>query len=157
MHLFGRILTVFTHGDIPEQSGGTMNRNAKADLTAAYTDLIRATERKRLRALVDADMEVAIPLHAADFQLVTPAGATFSKEQYMDAIASGTLDYRKWEPESEIAVHLYDRGAAIRYQSQIEVIASGIQTSARAWHTDLCEEREGRWQIVWSQATIIRG
>jgi hypothetical protein len=24
------------------------------------------------------------------------------------------------------------------------------------WHTDHCDQRAGRWQVVWSQATEIR-
>jgi len=41
---------------------------------------LRATERARLRALVEANMDVARPLHADDFQLITPSGVALSKE-----------------------------------------------------------------------------
>ncbi|MBB2673827.1 UNVERIFIED_ORG: hypothetical protein GGE44_003396 [Rhizobium esperanzae] len=37
-------------------------------------DHIREIERTRLRALVAADMSAARPLHADDFQLITPIG-----------------------------------------------------------------------------------
>ena len=43
-------------------------------------DLIRATERERIRALVEANMEVARQLHADDFQLINPRGQSLSKE-----------------------------------------------------------------------------
>jgi hypothetical protein len=143
--------------ETPEHFGDNMNpqTSVKAEPSVAEADLIRATERRRLRALVDADMEVADPLHAADFQLITPGGAARSKEQYMEAIATGAIDYVKAGPESEIAVHLYGEAAAIRYQSHFEVNDSGTWHDARVWHTDIYEKRDGRWQVVWSQATKI--
>lgn len=118
-------------------------------------DLIRATERERLRALVEADMEVARQLHADDFQLINPLGQSLSKEQYLGGIASGDLDYLVWEPES-IEVRLYDQAAVIRYQSQLEIVVQGQKVPRqRYWHTDSYEKRNGRWQVVWSQATGI--
>ena len=119
-------------------------------------DLIRATERERLRALVAANMEVARQLHADDFQLINPLGQSLSKEQYLGGIASGDLDYLVWEPES-IEVRLYDQSAVIRYQSQLEIVVQGQKVPRqRYWHTDSYEKRNGRWQVVWSQATEIR-
>ena len=121
----------------------------------AEADLIRATERERLRALVEANMEVARQLHADDFQLINPLGQSLSKEQYLGGIASGDLDYLVWEPES-IEVRLYDQAAVIRYQSQLEIVVQGQNVPRqRYWHTDLYENRNGRWQVVWSQATGI--
>ena len=118
-------------------------------------DLIRATERERLRALVAANMEVARQLHADDFQLINPLGQSLSKEQYLGGIASGDLDYLVWEPES-IEVRLYDQAAVIRYQSQLEIVVQGQKVPRqRYWHTDSYEKRNGRWQVVWSQATGI--
>ena len=119
-------------------------------------DLIRATECGRLRALVEANMEVARQLHADDFQLINPLGQSLSKEQYLGGIASGDLDYLVWEPES-IEVRLYDQAAVIRYQSQLEIVVQGQKVPRqRYWHTDSYEKRNGRWQVVWSQATEIR-
>ena len=122
----------------------------------AEADLIRATERERLRALVEANMEVARQLHADDFQLINPRGGSLSKEQYLAGIASGQLDYLVWEPES-IEVRLYGEAAVIRYQSQLEIVVQGQKVPRqRYWHTDTYEKRNGRWQVVWSQATGIQ-
>ncbi len=118
-------------------------------------DQIRTIERERLRALVDADMEVARQLHADDFQLITPSGASISKEQYLGDVVSGIVNYVLWEPAA-IEVRLYGQVALIRYQSQIEIIVRGQEASLRCWHTDSYEKRNGRWQVVWSQATEIK-
>jgi Domain of unknown function (DUF4440) len=50
---------------------------------------LRAIERERLHALITADIEAAEPLHADDFQLITPGGGALSKEEYLGGIASG--------------------------------------------------------------------
>jgi len=130
-------------------------RDSQAGQTAE-ADLLRATERERLRALVEANMDVARQLHADDFQLISPAGASISKEQYLGGIASGEIDYLVWKPES-IDVRLHGQMAIIRYQSQLEIIVGGQKVPLRRyWHTDSYEKRDGRWQVVWSQATEIQ-
>ena len=118
-------------------------------------DLIREIEHERLHALLEANMEVARQLHADDFQLINPGGQSFSKEQYLSAISSGDLDYLVWEP-GPTEVRLYDQAAIIRYQAQLECLFHGRKVPReRYWHTDLYEKRNGRWQVVWSQATRI--
>jgi hypothetical protein len=58
-----------------------------------------------------------------------------------------------WEPE-EIEVRLYGDAAVIRYRAQLEIVVQEQEISLRGyWHTDLYERRDGRWQVVWSQAT----
>jgi hypothetical protein len=121
----------------------------------AEADRIRNSERRRLRALIDGDLEAARKLHADNFQLITPAGRSLSRDEYLGEIASGDLKYLVWEP-AEIAVHLYDGVAVIRYQSDLEVVSGGRHVpKTRYWHTDSYEQREGHWQVVWSQATEI--
>ncbi len=123
---------------------------------AAVAELIRATEHERLRALVTADLNVADQLHADNFQLVNPSGGILSKEQYLGGIASGYLNYRVWEPDSEIAVCLYGEGAVIRYRSRLHMSLNGAEgTLENYWHTDSYELCNGRWQVVWSQATLV--
>lgn len=116
-------------------------------------EVIRETEAKRLEALVKGDAETAGKLHADDFQLITPQGDSLSKEQYIQSITAGGLDYAEWKPVSPIDVRVYGVGAVIRYKSMIR-ISSGFGGSALPfWHTDVYEKRNGTWQVVWSQAT----
>jgi len=86
---------------------------------------IRNIERARLRALVSADMTAAEPLHAPDFQLITPIGAALSKAEYLGAVAGGHINYLLWEP-GDIAVRLSASGAVIRYRARLEVVFAGI-------------------------------
>jgi Domain of unknown function (DUF4440) len=109
-------------------------------------------ERRRLRALVAADIPVAEPLHAEDYQLITPNGSEMSKEDYLGAIAAGQLRYRTFEPVSDIAVIGDATLAVVRYQARISFDEG---PGMLCWHTDCYRQRDGAWQAVWSQATRI--
>jgi Domain of unknown function (DUF4440) len=129
--------------------GGIIREGAEADQ-------IRSIEHKRLRALVEADMEVARQLHADNFQLITPTGDSLSRERYLGAVASGDIDYLVWKPDA-IEVRLSGEMALIRYSSEIEIVVGSQRIPLRRyWHTDSYERRNGHWQAVWSQATEIR-
>jgi hypothetical protein len=119
-------------------------------------DLIRNIERKRLRALVEGDIGLARQFHAPDFQLITPAGQSLSKDEYLGAIESGLIKYLVWEPGT-IEVRMLGNAAVIRYQAQLELVFSGYKVpTSTYWHTDTYENREGCWQVVWSQATEVK-
>jgi hypothetical protein len=131
----------------PEVSGVVVD-------SADEVEVVRATERERLRALVDKDMESANKLHADDFELIDPSAQVSSKQQYLDGIASGDVTYRVWEPDTRIDVRFYGVSAIVRYRSRAEVVIGGQTVPYRgAWHTDLYEKRGDQWQVVWSQAT----
>jgi hypothetical protein len=116
---------------------------------------IRDIERTRLRALVSAEMTAAEPLHAPDFQLITPIGAALSKAEYLGAVAGGHIKYLQWEP-GDIAVRLYATSAMIRYRARLEVVFGGHRVAPDDyWHTDGYEVRDLQWMVVWSQATAI--
>jgi hypothetical protein len=118
-------------------------------------DVLRQLERERLRSLVEADMQRARELHAEEFQLVNPRGETLTKDQYLGGIESGRLDYLLWEPVSHIAVRLHGDAAVIRYRSRLEIVVDGQRVpESQYWHTDSYEKHAGKWQVVWSQATL---
>ena len=119
-------------------------------------DQIRDIEHQRLRALVEADMDVARKLHAEDFQLITPFGDALSKEEYLGTVESGDIDYVVWKPDA-IDVRLSGDMAVLRYSSHIEIVVQGRRIPpGEYWHTDYYEKRNGRWQDVWSQATEMQ-
>lgn len=123
-------------------------------LVSERAELVRI-ERLRLRALVDADVGIAEGIHADDFQLITPGGATYSKAQYLGDIASGVVDYRVWEA-FDIEVHVRGDAGCLRYRSNLEIVVAGRHIApSRYWHTDYYERRDGRWQVIWSHATEI--
>ena len=119
-------------------------------------DAIRAIQLQRSAALLKADIQAAGRIHADDFELVTPLGAVFSKEQYLGAVAAGIIKYTAIELASPVKVRVYSDVALVRYRTEIEVEVQG-QSYPRAayWFTDAYEKRDEQWQIVWSQGTGI--
>jgi hypothetical protein len=117
----------------------------------ATADYFRALEKERTRALVMQDMEVAGRLHAHDYQLVTPAGKTLGREDYLAAIAASPF-YAKWDL-GPMEVRLSPTMAIVRYQARLEFPSGNVVS---CWHTDSYELRGGHWQAVWSQATAIQ-
>ena len=109
-------------------------------------------ERRRLRALVDGDVATAAPLHADDYQLITPNGSEMTKDDYLGGIESGRLRYRVFEAVSDMAVLGHTPVAILRYQARISFDDGPGFT---CWHTDCYRLRDERWQVVWSQATRI--
>jgi hypothetical protein len=123
---------------------------------SSQADVLRALERARLHALVDADTATARRLIAPDFQLVDPGGGTSTRDEYMDAVGAGVIDYHVFAPVSPIAVRLEGDSAALRYQVSFDLTVGGdIHVAHQGWITELWEQRHGRWQIVWEQATAI--
>jgi hypothetical protein len=119
-------------------------------------DELRDIERRRLAALVEADIELARSLHAEDYELITPGGGSLSREDYLGGVGSGELHYLVFEPASEIRVRRKGPMAVLRYQARIEMEMTDRVDRDRFWHTDIYELRDGRWQAVWSQATRIK-
>jgi Domain of unknown function (DUF4440) len=114
--------------------------------------LLRATECRRLRALISADTVAAVPLHAEDYWLITPNGSEMTRDDYLGAIASGSLRYKVFRPVSEIAVLGDAEVVVLRCQAQISFDDGPGMT---CWHIDCYRLRDDRWQVVWSQATRI--
>lgn len=130
----------------------------EAPTTPETAAVIKDIERRRLRSLVEADVVTADALHTADFQLVNPSGEVWSKEHYLGGIASGSIDYRRFDAVSDIDVMVDGNLAVVRYRSTIEIKVEPREAgSLHCWHTD-CYRREqdgAPWQVVWSQATAI--
>ena len=120
-------------------------------------DELRALERRRLRSLVEVDLDTAEELHAPDFELVHPGGGTWSRERYLGGIASGDIDYRRFEPLSEIDVMVDGDLAVLRYRSAIDIsVTGGTPGPLAAQHVDVyVRVADGRWQVRWSQATEV--
>jgi hypothetical protein len=119
-------------------------------------DRLRAIERTRLHALVDADTATARRLIASDFQLINPGGQTSTRDEYLDALRTGDIDYLVFQPASPIAVRVSGDSAALRFQVNFDlVVGGGLRLTHKAWISELYERRAGRWQIVWEQATAI--
>lgn len=123
---------------------------------SSEADRLRGIERTRLQALVAADAATARQLIAPDFQLINPGGGVFSRDDYLDAVDAGAIDYLVFEPTSPIEVRLSGDSATLRYQVSFDLVVGGdTRVTHQGWISELYERRHGRWQVVWEQATAI--
>jgi hypothetical protein len=123
----------------------------------SIADTIIQLENERIRALLAGDIAQLHRLHASDYQLVTPSGRTFDRAQYIESIASGDLHYLRWDA-ALMNVIASQAMAALRYQVTLQLGSPQTPgTPMHCWHTDMYVLRDGTWQAVWSQATLIRG
>jgi Domain of unknown function (DUF4440) len=121
-----------------------------------FGDIVRQHEVRRIQAILARDMPQLWQLHAPDYQLITPAGRTYTRERYLGDIESGTLRYLRWEA-GDMDVRPTVQMAIIRYQVTLELDSgNGTGTPFLCWHTDSYELRDGAWQAVWSQATAVK-
>ena len=123
----------------------------------SLADELRELERSRLRSLVEVDMATAEELHAPDFELVNPGGSTWSREKYLGGIASGDIDYRRFDPVSDVDVLVEGDLAVLRYRSAIDIsVTGGTPGPLAAQHLDVyVRDADGRWRVRWSQATEV--
>jgi ketosteroid isomerase-like protein len=128
----------------------------EVSLASRLSEEVQAVERERLAALLKADIQAAARIHADDFQLITPLGAVFSKDQYLGAVEAGIIKYVALELESQVDARVYNDIVLIRYRAAIEIDFQGQRYPRGSyWFTDAYEKRDERWQIVWSQGTGI--
>ena len=113
-------------------------------------------ERKRLQALVDADVAVAGRLIANDFELINPLGEILTRADILGGVGSGAVDFLSDEVTSPIRVRRHGSTAVLRYRHTIDIVVTGIgHLTHPAWTTALYERHTGRWQIVWEQTGAI--
>ena len=122
---------------------------------AGAVESLPAIEQARLDALVDADTETAGSFMADDFELVNPGGATLGRDDYLGAVEAGFIDYLVFEPTSPIVVNRSGTTAVLRFPVSFDLVVAGTRLAHAGWITELYELRNGRWQIVWEQATAV--
>jgi len=95
---------------------------------------VRNIENARLQALVDGKVDLAKQFHAEDFQLISPGGMTFTRDEYLKALGSGQLKYFVFEAESPIEEAGQSEGVKLEWRlvrqgKVISANATGIQPS----------------------------
>ena len=138
-------------------SSTTANGSAsKGASKSRQVERLRQIEHRRLRALVDADVAVAGPLMARDFELINPLGDVLTRDDLLGAVGAGAIDFLSDKVAGQIRVRLHRGVAVLRYRHTIDIQVEGVgRLTHPAWTTALYERRNGRWQIVWEQTGAI--
>ena len=93
----GALAAIIASVAIPALTGAQASparsaRVAHARPAASQADQLRAIERRRLRALVDADTATAGGVMAGNFQAVPPSGDPLARKDYLGAWDARLLD-----------------------------------------------------------------
>ena len=127
---------------------------AFAGTGGSAADQVRTAERTLLRAAVDGDTHTAGALLAPDLQLIDVTGTAETRADYLANIGGG-IDFVALQPIEPISVRVYGNTAVARLKLNFKVAARGQTLQHEGWTTDIFEQRDGRWQLVWSQTTAI--
>jgi hypothetical protein len=132
-----------------------VNGNLSDDKPVAAT-VLRNLELQRLQAQVDADVATADKLLATDFTQVTPDGAVLTKDDELELLESGNIDFKQIDIVGDIAVRDYGEAAVLTYRTTMSLTVQGMgDLTHDAWDTVVYEEHDGHWQVRSAQTTGV--
>lgn len=122
--------------------------------TSAREDSVRAVEMARGRALLEADTTALSRMVATEFIEVARTGQLRTKADNIRDIASGDLKLTSVRYDS-LAVRIYGDVALLRGIADNTGTFHGMPFSGRIRYTRVFVLREGRWQAVSMQQTLM--
>lgn len=128
--------------------------SANTDTGRSAADQVRTAERTLLRAEVNGNTHTAGRLLARDFQLIDVTGTANTRADFLAAIGGG-VDFVTLKPIEPISVRVHGDSAVARVKLKFKVVVGGVTVQHEGWTTDLFEQRDARWQVVWSQTTAV--
>ena len=114
---------------------------------------IEALYREMYAAMVAKDTATLNRVHADDFVLTHMTGMHQSKQEYIRAIANGTLNYYSAEHE-QIDITIDGNHATLTGRSRVNaaVFGGGRHTWRLQLHFDLVKE-DGKWRFTTARAS----
>jgi len=122
---------------------------------ASSEDQVRALEAARGQALLKADTTALSRMTAAEFVEVSRLGTLRTKADNLREIATGTLRLTSVRYDS-ISVRIYGDVAVLRGIADNAGNFRGFPFSGKLWYTRVFVHRDGRWQAVAMQHTMIQ-
>ena len=109
-------------------------------------------EQQRMQAMMDADAETLDRVLADELTYVHTNAALDSKESFIGALSSGTLNYESIA-STDAQVRVYGDTAVVTGSGEVRVISNGQRNRFSLRYTDVYALRDGRWQMVAWHAT----
>jgi hypothetical protein len=120
----------------------------------ADEDSVRALETRRGEALVRADTTAIDRMTAPEFVEISRLGTLRTRADNLREIASGALKLTSVRYDST-TVRIYGDVAILRAIADNTGSFRGFPFSGRIWYTRIFVRRDGRWQAVAMQHTMI--
>jgi len=116
---------------------------------------IRAADARRIEAMVKGDAQGLAPLLAPGVTYTHSNGEMESREQFLDTISSGRLDYVSMVPADVLIRVLDDRAAVITGRADVKLIAQGKENALALRFTSVWLRGDAGWQMVAWQSTRL--
>lgn len=123
---------------------------AKADPAAE----VRGLETARGQALLHADTTALSAMIANDFVEISRLGTLRTKQDNLRQLASGALKLTTVKYDS-VDVRVYGDVAVLRAIADNTGLVMGQPFSGKIWYTRIFVRKDGRWQAVLMQQTMI--
>jgi hypothetical protein len=117
-------------------------------------DEVRALETARGQALLHADTAAISRMTADEFIEVSRLGTLRTKADNLRDVGSGMLKLTSVKYDS-VSVRIYGDVAILRGIADNAGVMRGMPFSGRIWYTRVFVRRDGRWQAVAMQHTMI--
>jgi hypothetical protein len=117
-------------------------------------DEVRALESARGQALLHADTTALSRMIGDEFIEVSRLGALRTKADNLREIATGTLKLTSVSYDS-VSVRIYGDVAVLRGIADNTGTFRGFPFGGKLWYTRVFVRRDGRWQAVAMQHTLI--
>ncbi len=121
---------------------------------AADEQAIRQVEDEITAALGRNDADALTKLWAPEYTFVNPAGALLTRDQRLALLRSGELKIEKYTRDDE-SIHVYGTTAVDTYRSTVGAQRNGQDISSSRRVITVLVKRDGRWQAVAQQSTVI--
>jgi hypothetical protein len=152
-HLLARVLVFALGCTWIAPTPGVRAEPASGRVTSPE-DSVKALESVRAQALLHADTTALSRLTADEFIEVSRFGTLRTKADNLREIGSGILKLTSVHYDS-LSVRIYGTTAVLRGIADNTGTLRGFPFSGRLWFTRVFVRRDGRWQAVAMQHTMI--
>jgi len=104
-------------------------------------------QSERFAAMVAADTERLEEFLADDLSYAHTTGLVETKQQFLQTIESGVIDYQRIVP-GDVRVRIYGEVAVMVGTAELQVVANGSPVRARIGFLDVSRRVGGAWQLV---------
>ncbi|MBA3961150.1 MAG: nuclear transport factor 2 family protein [Chthoniobacterales bacterium] len=115
---------------------------------------VLSTDDARIQARTHGDTQVLGRIYADDYTLITAEGALRTKEDQINEIRAGQLQFKPVET-LEKSVRLYDNAAIVLARERSTIIRNGQDIGGDFRVNRVYVKRDGQWQLVLTHATRV--
>jgi hypothetical protein len=127
---------------------------ACASLASSESTVLQL-ERSRFDAMTRQDVRALEPMLADDLVYCHSHGLCETKTEFLGSIGSGSIRYRSVEV-LELRPRALDDAVVLNGTIAIEGVLGGETRTMRLSFLDVYARRNGRWQLIGWQSTLVR-